>query len=95
MQEALKGCVTGYHGTGSMVGALKRLNDTGAHAAPDHIVLDDMPADRFLNQINLRMSEFSVKLADAVYGLWSFRLIVVGCLRVIPKPYNLTLNRLQ
>eukprot|EP00439_Symbiodinium_sp_Y106_P020381 s3458_g2.t1 len=66
VQEALKGCVTGYHGTGSMVGALKRLNDTGAHAAPDHIVLDDMPADRFLNQINLRMSEFSVKLADAV-----------------------------
>ena len=67
-REVLKGCLSGYHGTGSMtIGALKRLNDTGAHFAPDHVSREDMPADPFLNQINLNVSERSITLASAVY----------------------------
>ena len=50
-----------------MIGALKRLNDTGAHSAPDHVSLEDMPADPFLNQISLNVSERSITLASAVY----------------------------
>lgn len=66
-REVLKGCLSGYHGTGSMIGALKRLNDTGAHSAPDLVSLEDMPADPFLNQISLNVSERSITLASAVY----------------------------
>ena len=50
-----------------MIGALKRLNDTGAHSAPDHVSLEDMPADTFLNQITLNVSERSITLASNVY----------------------------
>lgn len=66
-KEFLESAITGYHGVGSVVGALNRLADTGALAAPELYAEDLIPTTPFLGKMSMKMLDESTRFAHTVH----------------------------